>query len=109
MWNLEGDEHSQSIPMEGRQQEQLAEPCPGLAHLPAGPIRAVSPVEAGLAGALVDVGVAQVPEEAPPAGAGEAPQGIVAGAPILAWLGRALVDFHLAVRTCKSRENGPQA
>lgn len=80
-----------------------------MADVPAGPVRAVSPVEAGPAGALVDVGVTELPEEAPCARAGEAPQGVVAGGPVQAWLGRALIDFHLTVRTFKSRENKPQA
>lgn len=107
---LPGQAGSHSVPMcKGRCQEHLAQPCPGLADVPVVPIRAVSPVEAGLAGALVDVGVAEVPEEAPSARAGEAPQGIVAGPPVQAWLGQALINFHLTVRTFKSRENKPQA
>lgn len=80
---------------------QAHKSSPGaVAAVPIGTVRAVSPVEAGLAGALVDVGVTEVPEEALRAGAGETPQGIVAGPPVQAWLGQALIDFQFAVCTC---------
>lgn len=59
---------------------------PAVEDIPVGIVCALSPIEARLADTLVDVGVAEVSEEARCTGAGEAPQGIPAGCAIQARL-----------------------
>lgn len=78
---------------------------PAVEDIPIGLVHALSPIEAWLADTLIDVGFAEVAKEARCTGAGKAPDRIMAGRAVEAWLWRALIYFQLTVCTFKTKEN----